>query len=210
MAYQDAQANAWVAGLPNAHIKLGYLHGAYGLGALASPLVATAFVESGIKFSFFFSVSLAIACTDVLVLFLCFWRDHEPMDHEERRPALKPSQTMSTSASGMQTPDVISAMEMKDLRTPQIEEEDLVTAGASGAPALAAGAVDSLPEESHIARTTNAKDREIFTNRHVWFTAAFLFLYVGAEVSMSVMRIALQIPALTVLMQWRLDRLLPH
>ena len=33
-------------------------------------------------------------------------------------------------------------------------------------------------------RTTSSKDKEIFTNRYVWLVAAFLFLYVGAEVSM--------------------------
>lgn len=175
-----------MAGLPNAHIKLGYLHGAYGLGALASPLVATAFVEAGIKFSYFFSVSLAIAATDVLVLFMCFWRDREPMDHEERRPALKATQSTSASTSGAQTPNAGFAVELKEMRTPNVQEDELVIGGSSGAPAQVAGLPDSTPEaeEAYIARTTSAKDKEIFTNRHVWFTAAFLFLYVGAEVSM--------------------------
>ncbi|KAJ7108525.1 major facilitator superfamily domain-containing protein [Mycena epipterygia] len=42
MAIQDAQANGYIASLKhNPEIKMGLLHGAYGAGALASPLVAT-------------------------------------------------------------------------------------------------------------------------------------------------------------------------
>lgn len=192
----------------------GYLHGAYGLGALASPLVATAFVEAGIKFSFFFSVSLAIAATDVLVLFLCFWRDREPMDHEEQRPASKALQSTSTSASGAETPGASSAMELKGMQTPAVEESDLVTGGASGSPALVSGSPeleDEQIQEERIARTTNSKDKEIFTNRHVWFTAAFLFLYVGAEVSMWVFEVlGCERSLISSARQWRMDRLFPH
>ena len=78
-------------------------------------------------------------------------------------------------------------MELKEMRTPAVAESDLVTGGASGAPALVSGSSgleDEQIAEERIARTTSSKDKEIFTNRHVWFTAAFLFLYVGAEVSM--------------------------
>lgn len=130
---------------------------------------------------------MAIAATDVLVLFLCFWRDREPMDHEEQRPALKVSETMS----GAETPNATPAIELKELSatSPPVDESDLVTGRASGAPALVGAVGRNGPDEepdnvAHVARTTSAKDKEIFTNRHVWFTAAFLFLYVGAEVSM--------------------------
>jgi hypothetical protein len=108
------------------------------------------------------------------------------MDHEEQRPTLKVSETMS----GAETPNATPAIELKEMSTtPQVDESELVTGGPTGAPALAgAVGIDGPDEEpdnvAHVARTTSAKDKEIFTNRHVWFTAAFLFLYVGAEVSM--------------------------
>ena len=80
---QDANANGWVAGLPNvrvAHIgqvdavqaatKLGYIHAAYGLGALLSPLAATGFVTSGADWYLLYTVSAAIATINVA--FLCY------------------------------------------------------------------------------------------------------------------------------------------
>lgn len=66
VGYQDASANAWVAGLPSAHQKLGYLHGLYGLGALVAPLVATAFVSAGIRFSYFFAVCVPLRRTHLI------------------------------------------------------------------------------------------------------------------------------------------------
>jgi fucose permease len=41
---EDGGWNAWVGGMANANELMGILHGAYGLGATISPLVATAMV----------------------------------------------------------------------------------------------------------------------------------------------------------------------
>jgi fucose permease len=41
---EDSAWNAWVGNMENANEMLGFLHGAYGLGATISPLVATAMV----------------------------------------------------------------------------------------------------------------------------------------------------------------------
>ncbi|KAK9899797.1 MFS general substrate transporter [Cystobasidium minutum MCA 4210] len=189
VALQDANANAWVAGLPNTHKKLGYLHGAYGLGGLLSPLVATAFVQAGIKWSFFFSVSLSFAFTNVCILYLTFWRDNAPMDHEQDRPDELAKSGSATLNNGDQA-GRSSGIELDRLegtsnagaasQRVQHEEEreaDLVTAGADGAPALVAEAAAAQ------RRTTSAKDKEIFGSKIVWICAFFLLLYVGAEVS---------------------------
>ena len=48
-----------------------------GFGAMLSPLCATAFVTKGVQFSYFFSVSLALAMTNAISLFFAFWRDPE-------------------------------------------------------------------------------------------------------------------------------------
>jgi fucose permease len=44
---EDGGWNAWVGNMENANELLGFLHGAYGLGATVSPLVATAMVTKG-------------------------------------------------------------------------------------------------------------------------------------------------------------------
>lgn len=44
---------------------------------MLSPLCATAFVSKGVQFSYFYSVSLALAVTNTISLFFAFWRDPE-------------------------------------------------------------------------------------------------------------------------------------
>jgi fucose permease len=41
---EDSAWNAWIGNMENANEMLGFLHGAYGLGAAISPLIATAMV----------------------------------------------------------------------------------------------------------------------------------------------------------------------
>ncbi|GEM08853.1 MFS efflux transporter [Rhodotorula toruloides] len=72
MALQDAQANVYIATLPGAETKLGYLHGSYGLGAAVVPLAATAFASSGILFSRFYGISLGLAALNAALLVYAF------------------------------------------------------------------------------------------------------------------------------------------
>ncbi|KAJ7121116.1 major facilitator superfamily domain-containing protein [Mycena epipterygia] len=73
MAIQDAQANGYIASLKNSpETKMGLLHGAYGAGALASPLVATQFSQIR-HWSFHYLVSLGIALSNTLLL-TCIFR----------------------------------------------------------------------------------------------------------------------------------------
>ncbi|PPQ86680.1 LOW QUALITY PROTEIN: hypothetical protein CVT25_006755 [Psilocybe cyanescens] len=72
LALQDAQANGFVATLTdNPESKMGILHAAYGLGAFASPLVATQFAQLR-RWSFHFLGSLGIAITNTVVLVVVF------------------------------------------------------------------------------------------------------------------------------------------
>jgi len=63
--------------LQNAHQKLGWLHGLYGLGALTSPLVATAFVTSNLRFQYFYTVSLGLGLTNVVGMLASFRLERE-------------------------------------------------------------------------------------------------------------------------------------
>ncbi|KAJ7927611.1 major facilitator superfamily domain-containing protein [Mycena leptocephala] len=72
MAIQDAQANGYIASLKNnPEIKMGLLHGAYGAGALASPLVATQFAQLH-HWSFHYLASLGVAISNTIVLAFVF------------------------------------------------------------------------------------------------------------------------------------------
>jgi fucose permease len=44
---EDGAFNAWIGNMESANQLLGFLHGAYGLGATISPLVATAMITKG-------------------------------------------------------------------------------------------------------------------------------------------------------------------
>lgn len=44
---EDGGWNAWIGNMESANELLGFLHGAYGLGATISPLIATAMVTKG-------------------------------------------------------------------------------------------------------------------------------------------------------------------
>ncbi|KAJ7753373.1 major facilitator superfamily domain-containing protein [Mycena maculata] len=72
VAIQDAQGNGYVASLKhNPETKMGLLHGAYGAGALASPLVATQFSQIR-HWSFHYLVSLGLAISNSILLLVVF------------------------------------------------------------------------------------------------------------------------------------------
>nr|GAT52960.1 predicted protein [Mycena chlorophos] len=72
MAIQDAQSNGYIASLKNnPEIKMGLLHGTYGAGALASPLVATQFSQMP-HWSFHYLCSLGIAIINSTLIFCVF------------------------------------------------------------------------------------------------------------------------------------------
>lgn len=72
LAYQDAQANTFVGNVHNAHRWLGVLHGIYGLGALASPLIATAIAAHTTKWHYFYLIALGVAAVNVVSLAYAF------------------------------------------------------------------------------------------------------------------------------------------
>lgn len=72
LALQDAQANGFVGSLSEkAESKMGILHAAYGLGAFASPLVATQFSPMR-RWSFHYLVSLGLALSNTLLSIIVF------------------------------------------------------------------------------------------------------------------------------------------
>ena len=105
--------------------------------------------------------SLGVAATDVLVLFLTFWRSG-PLDHEEQE------------APASRQPEPVAS---DSVESPGIELKDLATRQTS------IGETDQAPTGERIRQSASAKDMEIYKNKLVWICAIFLLLYVGAEVS---------------------------
>lgn len=68
IAYQDAQANTFVANLDNAHRWLGILHAVYGLGGLISPLAATAIASHTPYWHYYYLVLLGGSISNIALL----------------------------------------------------------------------------------------------------------------------------------------------
>ncbi|KAJ5371803.1 hypothetical protein N7517_003809 [Penicillium concentricum] len=70
----DSAWNAWIGNLDNANQLLGLLHGAYGIGAVISPLIASLLVaDAGLPWYYFYYIMIGGAAIEVLVCVSCFW-----------------------------------------------------------------------------------------------------------------------------------------
>ncbi|GAA5980778.1 hypothetical protein JCM11641_002648 [Rhodosporidiobolus odoratus] len=183
LALQDAQANVYVATLPNSEAKLGLLHAAYGLGAAVCPLAATAFASRGILFARFYSISLGIAIFNILILLYAFKFSFR-VDNEElvedvlEAPGLPPAQPAASNEN----------IELAERRG---STADVAIADKIG---LVNHAEEGRVEVPHLqTQLRKGKAKEGFRNsllyrtlatRTTLFASLFVFLYVGAEVSM--------------------------
>ena len=75
VAFQDAQANTFVANVNNAHRWLGILHALYGAGALVAPLIATTLAARTPYWHYFYLVMLGVAIVNVGCLAWTFRKD---------------------------------------------------------------------------------------------------------------------------------------
>lgn len=157
MALQDAAANTFVATLPNAEQKFGYLHASYGVGALVCPLAATAFASSGNRFSYFYAISIGLALINVLTLIVAFRFNYRVEEHTEL-----------VSVAGFELTELGQDTTMG---TPVDSYAGLVKAAPNNS--------DQVQPE----RTSSAL-KETLSNKYMWLFSLFILVYVGAEVSM--------------------------
>ncbi|KAG9248032.1 major facilitator superfamily domain-containing protein [Calycina marina] len=72
---EDGGWNAWVGNMESANELLGFLHGAYGLGATISPLIATSMVAKGhLQWFTFYYLMLGLAVIEGTICILAFRR----------------------------------------------------------------------------------------------------------------------------------------
>ncbi|KAK1992054.1 MFS general substrate transporter [Colletotrichum falcatum] len=70
----DAAWNAWIGNLDRSNELLGFLHAAYGVGGVVSPLVATAIITRGtLPWYTFYYVVIGISLVEMLALTMAFW-----------------------------------------------------------------------------------------------------------------------------------------
>ncbi|AEO63729.1 50bc0b2a-93cd-42ef-ac9f-1e3411dc4a3c [Thermothielavioides terrestris] len=72
---EDSAWNAWVGNMQRANELLGFLHGAYGLGATIGPLIATAMVtRGGLPWYAFYYLMIGLDGLALFLLVPSFWR----------------------------------------------------------------------------------------------------------------------------------------
>lgn len=92
LALALALNNVYCANLANSTTALSFFSGCYGIGGTVAPLFATAMVSSGIRWSFFYSVSLAVSLANLGFSSWAFF------DYEKDTPA-EPQRSLQQSGS---------------------------------------------------------------------------------------------------------------
>ncbi|GAA6052974.1 hypothetical protein JCM3770_001157 [Rhodotorula araucariae] len=179
MALQDAQANVFVATLPNAERKLSWLHAAYGFGAAVCPLAATAFASSGILFARFYAISLGLAALNCALLVYAFRLNYDvdtsdPVERTFEAPGVPPITDNTEGIELSERRNSTAASSAVD-KVPVVDEEE----GAVQQPNL----TTRFAQRKHKA-VQKSLLLQALTQRATFFSAIFLMLYVGSEVSM--------------------------
>lgn len=94
-----ALSNVYCANLANSTTALSFFSGAYGIGGTVAPLFATAMVSSGIRWSFFYSVSLAVSLANLVFSSWAFF-DYEKDAPSVPQRALQPTATRPSGQGG--------------------------------------------------------------------------------------------------------------
>ncbi|CAG8124442.1 unnamed protein product [Penicillium salamii] len=92
MALALALSNVYCANLANYTTALGCSHGFYGIGGIIAPLFATAMVSDGIRWSFFYIITLAVA---IFNLGYVSWAFHRFENDSPNEPPLAARSTTS-------------------------------------------------------------------------------------------------------------------
>lgn len=143
--------------------------------------MATAFVQAGILWSRFYSVSLGFALTNVFVLYLSFVRKRKTLAVLAAESHTNPDSVEMDALGGSQGVGV----DVKDAYTSAPSDATSHSNPVKDSSALPGDARDpSVQQQSPPPPSTSAKDRAILTSKVNWLVACFLLLYVGAEVSL--------------------------
>lgn len=90
MALTLALSNVYCANLANSTTALSSMHGVYGIGGTVAPLFATAMVSDGIRWSLFYTITLAICLINIVFASWAF-SNFENDTPSEPQTALRPT-----------------------------------------------------------------------------------------------------------------------
>ncbi len=96
MAMNLAICQVFCANLANNTAVVGAYQGAYGIGGITGPLIATALVSHGSVWSRFYTIELGFAALNFFVIPWAFWKYESDSDHEQVLPHLTSEQSGST------------------------------------------------------------------------------------------------------------------
>ncbi|KAJ5107030.1 hypothetical protein N7456_003705 [Penicillium angulare] len=99
VALNLALNNTYSANLPNSTTALAYVCGAYGIGGTVAPLFATAMVSSGIRWSLFYTIPMAVCVINLVYALWAFSQFEEDSLLETQRPLRSTGE-----ASGVEEP----------------------------------------------------------------------------------------------------------
>jgi fucose permease len=86
MAMNLAICQVFCANLANNTAVVGAYQGAYGIGGITGPLIATALVSRGAVWSRFYTIELGLATLNFFVIPWAFWKYELESDHEQVLP----------------------------------------------------------------------------------------------------------------------------
>jgi hypothetical protein len=96
MAMNLAICQVFCANLANNTAVVGAYQGAYGIGGITGPLIATALVSRGNTWSRFYTIELGLAALNLFIIPWAFWKYELESDHEQQvlpHPASEQSST---------------------------------------------------------------------------------------------------------------------
>jgi fucose permease len=96
MAMNLAICQVFCGNLANNTAIVGIYQGAYGIGGIAGPLIATALVSRGNIWSRFYTVELGLAAINFFVVPWAFWKYELETEHEQILPHPASEQNVST------------------------------------------------------------------------------------------------------------------
>lgn len=155
---------------PKPKLRLASLHFTYGLGALCAPLAAAEFLNSGLDFSKFYSVGLALAVCNTFGVTSTFrlqksdgLRNENLVEEAEVELELEDRNNNNSNTSNNQEDQITNPSSLRQRNISRQEEQP------------------SLPLQDY--SKTSTKFKSILSQPNVWFLSIFALLYVGTEVS---------------------------
>lgn len=96
---EDSAWNAWIGNMQRANELLGFLHGAYGLGATIGPLLATTMVtKGGLPWYSFYYLMIGLSALEGVLAVTAFWGATGKVHREKHRTAAGGPRTSTRKA----------------------------------------------------------------------------------------------------------------